>query len=90
MIFLGGWGNSASPTNAPVYEDSNAPGFNNADDWYDDTSTDRLPQRFPLRGILYPTQEPGSLPLRRTPPPGLSVGARCMTRCATFMCGPAG
>lgn len=38
LIFLGGWGNSASPTNAPVYEDSNGPGFNNADDWYDDTS----------------------------------------------------
>lgn len=38
LIFIGGHGKSGSPTGAPVYDPANPPSFNNADDWYDDTS----------------------------------------------------
>lgn len=38
LLVLGGTGQSASPTNAPVYNPSDPNSFNNADDWYDDTS----------------------------------------------------
>jgi hypothetical protein len=38
LIVLGGTGESASPTHAPVFDPANPPSFNNADDWYDDTS----------------------------------------------------
>ena len=38
LIVLGGTGQSASPSGAPVYDPANPDSFNNADDWYDDTS----------------------------------------------------
>src|SRR5262249_49603904 len=38
LIVLGGTGNSASPSHAPVFDPANSDSFNNANDWYDDTS----------------------------------------------------
>jgi hypothetical protein len=38
LIVLGGTGKSASPSRAPIYNPSDASSFNNANDWYDDTS----------------------------------------------------
>jgi L-Lysine epsilon oxidase N-terminal/L-lysine epsilon oxidase C-terminal domain len=38
LLVLGGTGKSASPTGAPVYNPGNPDSFNNADEWYDDTS----------------------------------------------------
>lgn len=38
LIVLGGIGTSASPSNAPVFKPSDPDSFNNANDWYDDTS----------------------------------------------------
>ena len=38
LIVLGGTGKSASPSNAPVFKPADPNSFNNADDWYDDTS----------------------------------------------------
>ena len=38
LLVLGGTGKSASPSGAPVYNPADPNSFNNADDWYDDTS----------------------------------------------------
>lgn len=38
LIVLGGTGQSGSPSNAPVYDPVDPDSFNNANDWYDDTS----------------------------------------------------
>lgn len=38
LLFLGGFGQSASPTGAPIFDPAAANGFINADDWFDDTS----------------------------------------------------
>ena len=38
LIVLGGTGKSASPSGAPVFNPADGNSFNNADDWYDDTS----------------------------------------------------
>jgi hypothetical protein len=38
LIVLGGTGNSASPSHAPVFNPANPDSFNNANDWYDDTA----------------------------------------------------
>jgi hypothetical protein len=38
LLVLGGHGHSASPSGAPVFSPSNPDSFNNADDWFDDTS----------------------------------------------------
>ena len=38
LLVLGGVGNSASPSGAPVFNPADPNSFNNADDWYDDTS----------------------------------------------------
>ncbi len=38
LIVLGGTGNSASPSHAPIYDPANPNSFNNANDWYDDIS----------------------------------------------------
>ncbi|HJU38887.1 MAG TPA: LodA/GoxA family CTQ-dependent oxidase, partial [Tahibacter sp.] len=37
LVFLGGHGVSASPTNAPIFKEDDDNSFINADDWYDDT-----------------------------------------------------
>lgn len=36
LLVLSGLGKSASPSNAPVFDENNFDTFNNADDWYDD------------------------------------------------------
>jgi hypothetical protein len=38
LLVLGGTGKSASPSGAPVFKPKDPDSFNNADDWYDDTS----------------------------------------------------
>jgi hypothetical protein len=38
LLVLGGLGKSGSPANRPIYTESDADSFNNADGWYDDTS----------------------------------------------------
>ena len=38
LLFLGGTGLSASPSGAPIFTRADPDSFNNADDWYDDTS----------------------------------------------------
>jgi hypothetical protein len=38
LLVLGGTGESASPSNAPVYNPADPNSFNNANDWFDDTS----------------------------------------------------
>jgi hypothetical protein len=38
LLVLGGTGQSASPSGAPVFDPANPNSFNNADDWYDDIS----------------------------------------------------
>ena len=38
LIVLGGTGQSGSPSNAPVFDPADPDSFNNANDWYDDTS----------------------------------------------------
>ena len=38
LLVLGGTGNSASPSDAPVFDPADPDSFNNANDWYDDTS----------------------------------------------------
>jgi len=38
LLFLGGRGVSATPTNSPIYVDGDDSSFINADGWYDDTS----------------------------------------------------
>ncbi len=38
LLFLGGTGLSASPSGAPIFIPTDGDSFNNANDWYDDTS----------------------------------------------------
>jgi hypothetical protein len=38
LVMLGGFGNSASPSGAPIYDPADSNSFNNANDWYDDIS----------------------------------------------------
>jgi|HubBroStandDraft_6_1064221.scaffolds.fasta_scaffold05514_3 hypothetical protein len=38
LLVLGGHGKSASPSGAPIFNPSDPNSFNNADDWFDDTS----------------------------------------------------
>lgn len=54
LIFLGGWGNSKSPTNAPVFDDKNGRSFNNANDWYDDTSDGPVTAEVSINGRPVP------------------------------------
>ncbi|MCF1460591.1 hypothetical protein FS827_04570 [Agrobacterium vitis] len=56
LIFLGGHGKSASPTNAPVYDPDNPPSFNNANDWYDDTSDGPVMAEISINGQSIPVE----------------------------------
>ncbi|MGR0304390.1 LodA/GoxA family CTQ-dependent oxidase [Acinetobacter beijerinckii] len=56
LLFLGGHGKSASPTNAPVYDPDNPPSFNNADDWYDDTSDGPVTATVSINGVSIPVE----------------------------------
>jgi len=54
LLFLGGHGKSDSPTGAPVYDPHNPPSFNNADDWYDDTSDGPVTATVSINGVPIP------------------------------------
>lgn len=56
LIFLGGHGKAASPTDAPVYDPENPPSFNNANDWYDDTSDGPVTATVSINGISIPVE----------------------------------
>ncbi len=56
LIFLGGHGKSASPTGAPVFDPANPPSFNNADDWYDDTSDGPITAQVSINGVAVPVE----------------------------------
>lgn len=56
LLFLGGHGKSASPTHAPVYDPDHPPSFNNADDWYDDTSDGPVTATVSINGIEIPVE----------------------------------
>ncbi|QNH52469.1 catalase [Acinetobacter venetianus] len=56
LLFLGGHGKSASPTNAPVFDPNNPPSFNNANDWYDDTSDGTVDATVKINGVSIPVE----------------------------------
>lgn len=56
LLVLGGTGTSASPTGAPVYDPDNPPSFNNADDWYDDTSDGPVMATVSVNGVTLPVE----------------------------------
>lgn len=56
LIFLGGHGKSASPSGAPVYDPDNPPSFNNANDWYDDTSDGPVLAEVSINGTPVPVE----------------------------------
>lgn len=56
LIFLGGHGKSASPSGAPVYDPDNPPSFNNANDWYDDTSDGPVTAEVSINGTPIPVE----------------------------------
>ena len=53
---LGGYGQSASPSGAPIYTPSDANSFNNADDWYDDISDGPITATVSINGRSIPVQ----------------------------------
>lgn len=54
LIFLGGHGKSGSPTGAPVFDPASPPSFNNANDWYDDTSDGPVMAEVSIGGTAIP------------------------------------
>lgn len=56
LIFLGGHGRSASPTHAPVFDPKNPSSFNNANDWYDDTSDGPVTATVKINGVDIPVE----------------------------------
>ncbi|WP_372026460.1 LodA/GoxA family CTQ-dependent oxidase [Tistrella mobilis] len=56
LLFLGGRGASASPSGAPVYRPEDPNSFNNADDWYDDTSDGPVTAAVVLDGRPLPVE----------------------------------
>jgi hypothetical protein len=54
LLVLGGFGNSASPSHAPVFDPAVDTSFNNADDWYDDISDGPVTARVTLAGREIP------------------------------------
>lgn len=56
LIVLGGTGVSASPTDAPVFDPARPPSFNNADDWYDDTSDGPVTATVSIQGRAIPVE----------------------------------
>ena len=54
LLVLGGTGNSASPSNAPVFIPADPNSFNNADDWYDDTSDGPVTATVSIDGRPFP------------------------------------
>lgn len=56
LIVLGGKGKSASPSDAPVFRPDDPNSFNNADDWYDDTSDGPVTATVSLDGVPIPVE----------------------------------
>ena len=56
LLVLGGTGTSASPSGAPVFDPANPDSFNNADDWYDDTSDGPVTAEVSIDGRAIPVE----------------------------------
>jgi hypothetical protein len=56
LLFLGGYGKSASPSGTPIYDAKNPYGFNNADGWYDDTSDGSVAATLKINGASIPVE----------------------------------
>ncbi|MDC0723551.1 LodA/GoxA family CTQ-dependent oxidase [Nannocystis bainbridge] len=56
LVFLGGHGTSASPTNQPIYNDKIPTTFINADGWYDDTSDGPVTATVRIEGAEIPVE----------------------------------
>ena len=56
LIVLGGFGASGSPSGAPIYDPINPNSFNNADDWYDDTSDGPVTASVSIDGKVVPVE----------------------------------
>jgi len=54
LLVLGGTGQSASPSGAPVYNSADPNSFNNANDWYDDTSDGPITAEVTIQGRPIP------------------------------------
>ena len=54
LLVLGGTGQSASPSGAPVYNPADPNSFNNADDWYDDISDGPVTATVSIAGQAVP------------------------------------
>ena len=56
LLVLGGTGKSASPSGAPVFNPADVNSFNNADDWYDDTSDGPVTATVSINGTAIPVE----------------------------------
>lgn len=54
LLVLGGYGNSISPSGAPIFTPSDPNTFNNADDWFDDTSDGPVTASVAVNGQAIP------------------------------------
>ena len=56
LLVLGGTGKSGSPSGAPVFNSADDKSFNNADDWYDDTSDGPVTATVSINGLRVPVE----------------------------------
>jgi hypothetical protein len=56
LLVLGGFGNSASPSDAPIYNPADPNSFNNANDWYDDVSDGPVTASVSINGRAVPVE----------------------------------
>jgi hypothetical protein len=56
LLFLGGRGKSASPTNTTIFNESDPNGFINADGWYDDMSDGPVTAEVSIEGRSVPVE----------------------------------
>jgi hypothetical protein len=56
LLVLGGTGQSGSPSGAPVFKPDDPNSFNNADDWYDDTSDGPVTATVSIDGEAIPVE----------------------------------
>jgi hypothetical protein len=56
LLVLSGYGISASPNKEPVYKKADRDSFNNADDWYDDTSDGPVTAEVSIDGQAIPVE----------------------------------
>lgn len=57
LLVLSGTGNSASPTNVPVYDPNDDLSFNNANQWYDDISDGPVSATVTINGQPIPVED---------------------------------